>query len=106
MIRRHPDIKWLRRAEDIPELATRQLALLNSLWRSLKPGGRLLYAVCSVFSAEGDEVIERFLAAEPSASTPGIDAQWGEATRFGRRIATGEHNMDGFYYALLLRSGG
>ncbi|MGB1580190.1 MAG: 16S rRNA (cytosine(967)-C(5))-methyltransferase RsmB [Nevskiales bacterium] len=103
VIRRHPDIKWLRRADDIPALARQQTALLQTLWPSLAPGGRLLYATCSVLNAEGDAVIEHFLSQQQDASVIPINAAWGMAGQHGRRLATGQHGMDGFYYALLLK---
>ncbi|MBW8065832.1 MAG: 16S rRNA (cytosine(967)-C(5))-methyltransferase RsmB [Ferrovum sp.] len=61
VVRRHPDIKWLRREEDIPALARRQLNLLTRLWTTLKKGGRLVYATCSLFHEENGAVIQRFL---------------------------------------------
>lgn len=105
VIRRHPDIKWLRRASDIPQLAERQLAMLRKLWPQLKPGGRLLYAVCSVFAEEAEGVVSGFLESEDSASSAQIDGDWGEATAHGRRVAAGDQDMDGFYYALLTQQG-
>jgi 16S rRNA (cytosine967-C5)-methyltransferase len=104
VIRRHPDIKWLRREADVNGLQGQQLRLLKSAWSLLKPGGRLLYATCSLLRAEGDEMIERLsLLADHVESLP-IDAAWGEATAKGRRIAPGE-SRDGFYYALLRKTG-
>lgn len=105
VIRRHPDIKWLRRAEDITAAAARQRALLDALWTTLAPGGRLVYATCSILRAEGVDVVADFLAATPDAQERPIEAEWGEAERFGRRIAPGVHGFDGFYYALLERPG-
>jgi 16S rRNA (cytosine967-C5)-methyltransferase len=61
IVRRHPDIAWLRRAEDIAALAVIQAELLDALWPLLKPGGRLLYATCSVFRAEGSAQVDAFL---------------------------------------------
>src|SRR5690606_5084626 len=60
VIRRHPDIKWLRRHDDIPRMAAEQLRLLNGLWPLLAPGGRLVYATCSILAAEGEDVVRRF----------------------------------------------
>lgn len=104
VIRRHPDIKWLRREEDIAALAERQLGMLNALWPLLKPGGTLLYATCSTLRAEGDEVVAAFLEAATDANNPAIKAAWGEGTDHGRRIACGSDDMDGFYYALLTKT--
>jgi len=103
VIRRHPDIKLLRRASDIAALARHQQAILASLWLLLKPGGRLLYATCSVLHEENDRVIAAFLAAHPDASEPLISADWGRALAHGRQILPGEAGMDGFYYAVLIQ---
>ena len=103
VIRRHPDIKWLRRAADIPKLAQIQLELLHALWPLLAPGGTLVYAVCSVFDSEGRGVVERFLEREPEARAQAIDAAWGEAHAPGRRLAPGG-DFDGFFYARLRKT--
>lgn len=100
VIRRHPDIKWLRRPGDLPRMAQTQLELLHGLWPLLAPGGALLYAVCSVLNQEGGAVIEQFLEREPGARVEPIDAGWGEAQPCGRRIAPGG-DFDGFFYARL-----
>ncbi|HUS24814.1 MAG TPA: 16S rRNA (cytosine(967)-C(5))-methyltransferase RsmB [Candidatus Binatia bacterium] len=103
VIRRHPDIKWLRRDTDVVALAEQQLKLLGALWPLLKPGGRLVYAACSVLRAEGDEVMGRFYARAQGAELQTIAGEWGEATEFGRRIAPGG-DFDGFYYAAVQRT--
>ncbi|SFF22914.1 16S rRNA m(5)C-967 methyltransferase [Fontimonas thermophila] len=100
VIRRHPDIKWLRRASDIPGLQAQQLRLLKGLWPLLKPGGVLVYATCSVLHDECDEVIKRFRLLADGVAVQAIDAPWGETTALGRRIAPGGA-YDGFYYAVL-----
>lgn len=105
VIRRHPDIKWLRRASDIAAAATRQRALLAALWPLVAPGGRLVYATCSILRAECADVIADFLSATPDADERPIDAGWGRAEAVGRRIAPGDHDFDGFYYAVLERRG-
>jgi 16S rRNA (cytosine967-C5)-methyltransferase len=94
IVRRHPDIKWLRRAADVPVFATRQGAILDALWQVLCPGGKLLYATCSVFPQENDAVIEAFLARAPRARR----APLGDAA-----AAQGlpDAERDGFYYALI-----
>ncbi len=104
VIRRHPDIKWLRRPSDIPQAAAQQRALLDALWPLLLPGGRLLYATCSILGAEGDGVVGPFLATQADAHAVPLDLDVGEATPFGRRIAPGGAH-DGFYYALLEKRG-
>ena len=104
VIRRHPDIKWLRRPEDIPQMAAVQLRLLHMLWPLLKPGGVLLYAVCSTLAEEGAGVAQRFLAAQADADEIRIEGDWGEPCESGRRIAPAG-TFDGFYYLKLQRRG-
>jgi 16S rRNA (cytosine967-C5)-methyltransferase len=103
VIRRHPDIKVLRRAADIGPLAARQRALLDALWPLLKPGGRLLYVTCSVLQQENERIVAAFLAAHPNAHEHPILAAWGHARPQGRQILPGEADMDGFYYACLVK---
>ena len=92
--RRHPDLKWLRRSQDMPAFAARQSAILAALWQALAPGGKLLYATCSVFPQENEEVVERFAArthdARRLALPGGRPSSW---------LPGPEH--DGFYYALI-----
>jgi 16S rRNA (cytosine967-C5)-methyltransferase len=92
--RRHPDIKWLRRASDLAGFSQRQASLLDALWRLLVPGGKLLYVTCSVFAQENDAVMEAFVArgdgAKRAPLPDGEPAQW---------LPSAEH--DGFYYALI-----
>jgi 16S rRNA (cytosine967-C5)-methyltransferase len=102
VIRRHPDIKRLRRAEDIAGLAAQQARLLAALWPLLVPGGRLLYMTCSLLREENDAQVATFLAAQDSALERRLtDVAWGRACVHGRQILPGEEGMDGFYYALL-----
>jgi 16S rRNA (cytosine967-C5)-methyltransferase len=101
VIRRHPDIKLLRRASDIPKLAEEQKRILNSLWQTLKPGGILLYATCSIFPEENELVIKDFLEEHADAAEEKINAEWGIECSVGRQILPGMHKMDGFYYARL-----
>lgn len=103
VIRRHPDIKLLRRETDIAALADRQQALLAALWPLLRPGGRLLYATCSVLRRENEQVVAAFLAAQPQAREQPMIADWGRALARGRQILPGEGGMDGFYYAALIK---
>jgi len=104
VIRRHPDIKWLRRDRDIAAAARRQIALLSALWRTLAPGGRLVYATCSVLRSEGVDIVADFLDRRSDALERVIDAEWGLPEKHGRRIAPGQHDFDGFYYAVLERA--
>lgn len=101
VIRRHPDIKLLRRAGDVAHLVIQQQNLLEALWPLLAPGGLLLYATCSVLPQENTTQIARFLAQHPDARERAIDAPWGRLVAPGRQILPGANEMDGFYYALL-----
>jgi len=101
VIRRHPDIKLLRRETDIVSLVKTQSAMLDALWPTLKPGGYLLYATCSILPDENTLQIQAFLARQPDAREVTIKANWGIAQAAGRQILPGQQGMDGFYYALL-----
>lgn len=101
VIRRHPDIKLLRRESDLLQLPQEQSTLLNAMWQVLKPGGILLYATCSIFHAENDEVLNAFLQTHPDAKEEKINTTWGKELSVGRQILPGMHRMDGFYYARL-----
>jgi 16S rRNA (cytosine967-C5)-methyltransferase len=104
VIRRHPDIKLLRRASDIETLAANQGTLLAALWSLLKPGGMLLYATCSVLRREGEAVAQAFMATCGDATEVAIEAAWGQPAAVGRYILTGEDDMDGFYYARMQKA--
>jgi 16S rRNA (cytosine967-C5)-methyltransferase len=99
-VRRHPDIKLLRRASDLQELARVQGRMLDALWPLLKPGGRLVYTTCSVLRSENTEVVEAFAARRPEVLLPAF----GAARHF--QGLTGQANADGFYYACLTRAAG
>lgn len=107
VIRRHPDIKLLRRETDIAAMALRQLALLQALWPLLRPGGLLLYASCSILREENDGVIRRFLAGHPDAclSQPeGLRPDWPRPVEAaGWQSLPGVADADGLYYALMSR---
>ena len=105
VIRRHPDIKLLRKEEDIKNLAVLQLNLLVSLWPTLKQGGTLIYATCSIFSQENSRIIERFLKNEPTAKIVPIESDWGVDTGFGRQLFPQQEGHDGFFYARLTKNG-
>jgi len=89
VVRRHPDAKWLRRESDIASFAAVQAGILDALWRVVRPGGKLLYATCSLFAEENGLQMERFLARTPAARRR-CEEQW---------LPDAEH--DGFYYCLL-----
>jgi 16S rRNA (cytosine967-C5)-methyltransferase len=101
VIRRHPDIKYLRQPSDITGLAAQQKRLLEALWPLLKQGGKLLYVTCSVFAEENHLQIQDFLATQPDACETKLAVKWGHALPYGRQILPGESEMDGFYYACL-----
>ncbi len=101
VIRRHPDIKLLRRAADIPVLAATQLRLLTALWPLLKIGGRLLYVTCSIFQQENAEVLAAFMAQHADAIEKKIDVTAGVACKIGKQWLPGMNQGDGFYYACL-----
>lgn len=98
VIRRHPDIKWLRRADDIAALATLQAEIFDAMWQQLKSGGTLVYATCSITPQENSEQVKAFLARTPDATL--VDS---DPANPGRQILPGEEQMDGFYYAVLTK---
>lgn len=103
VIRRHPDIKWLRRPTDLPPLALTQRRLLDRLWPLLAADGVLVYATCSILHAEGDDILLPFLERHPDAKLTAIPIPQGQATRCGLRIPPGG-DFDGFYFARLRKS--
>lgn len=105
VIRRHPDIKLLRKGADIDKLSAIQVDLLNRVWKTLSDGGILVYATCSVFQRENDQVIAQFLAANCDAEIMPIEGDWGYSTDYGRQLLPTENGSDGFYYARLHKSG-
>lgn len=106
VIRRHPDIKLLRREGDIEALSANQRKLLAALWETLAPGGRLLYVTCSVLAAENDDVVADFLASQADAREDRVlhdynirDLMCERASGF--QVLPGTEGMDGFYFACL-----
>jgi len=104
IVRRHPDVRWLRRSEDIAQLARIQSELLDALWPLLKPGGRMVYATCSVFKAEGVHQIDAFLQRKADAQAVDVAGVTGHLLP----LADNEPNavaapLDGFFYALLAK---
>ncbi|UTA47924.1 16S rRNA (cytosine(967)-C(5))-methyltransferase RsmB [Simiduia sp. 21SJ11W-1] len=104
VIRRHPDIKLLRKPADIDKLAALQGQIVAALWPLLAPGGHLLYATCSVMPQENTQVMEAFLAAHPKAREVPLPSSWGIAQPAGRQLLPGAHNSDGFYYCLVQKT--
>ena len=110
VIRRHPDIKVLRRNADLGTNARLQLGLLSALWPLLAPAGRLLYVTCSVLSAENDEVVRRFLQEQPGATEEQVLPNYNIRDLMQRRacgfqILPGTADLDGFYFACLDKKG-
>jgi len=106
IVRRHPDIRWLRRPGDLPRLAATQAHLLQRLWPLLKPGGALLYCTCSVFQCEGAHQIEQFCATQDNARVlpaPGHLLPSSNITGL-TPVDNRLHDPDGFFYALLQKS--
>ena len=110
--RRHPDIKWIRRETDIFALARQQARLLSVLWQSLNVGGQLLYATCSVFRAENQDIIEQFLGKTPGARQINIDQSIPKGRELDAMVPILSHGQllpnhihDGFFYALLEKTG-
>ena len=105
VIRRHPDIKWLRKASDIDALVTLQQQILKETWSLLKPGGTLLYATCSVLPQENSEQIKHFIENNTDAELLTINNNNRlEEEPTGWQLLPDDKNMDGFYYAKLLKT--
>ncbi len=108
VIRRHPDIKFLKRPDDFKSLPKTQLNLLQQLWKTLKTGGHLLYVTCSVMPEENDQVLQSFIGQQPEAVIVPLNLPIGKKTRLGWQILPGQNvvensvgTADGFYYCLL-----
>jgi 16S rRNA (cytosine967-C5)-methyltransferase len=104
VIRRHPDIRWLRKKSDIAPLVQLQQEILQQCWALLSPGGMLLYATCSVLPAENHEQISQFLANNSDAILLPIAFATDISTQPGWQLLPGQHNRDGFYYALMQKA--
>lgn len=101
VIRRHPDIKLLRRPEDIASLADQQQQLLNNLWPLLKPDGVLVYTTCSALKQENEHQITSFLQLHPEAQENEVSSAPAERRSVGYQRLPGDNILDGFYYASL-----
>jgi len=105
VIRRHPDIRWLRRSRDVIAAIALQARLLDALWPLLAPGGRLVYATCSVLSDENVQQVAAFLARTPDAvALDAVPHAFGIASGAGRQNLPGQGDMDGFFYAAMGRA--
>jgi len=101
IVRRHPDVRWLRREEDIAQLAALQAQMLRALWPLLRPGGRMVYCTCSIFKAEGQAQIQEFLGTQGDALSlpaPGHLLPGGAPQGL---YDNPRHDHDGFFYAVL-----
>ena len=104
VIRRHPDIKLLRKESDLSSLQHSQKSLLESLWACLKPGGLLLYTTCSVLKEENQDVVSAFLESTDNAKYEGIAADWGVECDNGRQLLPSANTgSDGFFFSLLVK---
>lgn len=105
IVRRHPDVRWLRRADDVAALAKIQAEMLDALWPLLKPGGRLLYVTCSLFRAEGQAQIDAFLQRQRDACPRNDPRAPGHLLPLpdnsASAVAPGIALLDGFFYSLL-----
>lgn len=101
VMRRHPDIKWLRRPEDMITLKEQQARLLNRLWPLLAQGGLLLYVTCSILAEENRQQMDLFLQTHDDAEPQSLDVPWGQISGTGRQILPGENSMDGFFFCLI-----
>ncbi|WP_420599623.1 16S rRNA (cytosine(967)-C(5))-methyltransferase RsmB [Neptuniibacter sp.] len=104
VIRRNPDIKYLRQGEDIHEISKLQYDILENCWSMLKPGGKLLYATCSIFPQENERLVGRFVNQTSNVQHLPIEAKWGLEREYGRQLFPQENGHDGFYYALLQKT--
>jgi 16S rRNA (cytosine967-C5)-methyltransferase len=104
VVRRHPDVKWLRREADIEGFARQQSRLLDALWACLAPGGLMLYATCSVFAAENEAPVAAFVARQSDALRETLTFHPDVARRGAQLLPSlpgASHNQDGYFYALL-----
>ena len=104
VIRRHPEIKWLRTAEQLKQVILLQQRLLRRLWPLLQADGILVYATCSVLVEENRNQISHFLAEHEDAEVMALEFPWGKDQGVGRQILPGEEEMDGFFYACLRKT--
>jgi 16S rRNA (cytosine967-C5)-methyltransferase len=101
IVRRHPDVRWLRRPDDITALARVQAELLDALWPLLAPGGRFVYATCSVFRAEGQAQLDAFLQRQADAKSHAVAGFTGHLLPLADNANQLQPTLDGFFYALL-----
>lgn len=105
VINRHPDIKLLRREDDIARFADQQWRLITSLWQTLKVGGQLLYCTCSIFKEENQSLVEKFIAAQKDASLVTLDLPSAIDTGWGHQLLPNIRQNDGFFFAKIDKEG-
>ena len=103
IVRRQPDVLLHRRPEDVAALVALQARLLDAVWGTLKPGGVLVYATCSLLKAENEAQIAAFLARTHNAQADGLDTNFGHPSGTGRQRLPGEDELDGFFYARIVK---
>ncbi len=106
IVRRQPDVLLHRRPEDLAALIALQARLLDALWKTVRPGGVLLYATCSILKDENENQLASFLARTADARAEALDASYGHAAGKGRQRLPGEGGRDGFFYARITRQAG
>lgn len=105
VIRRNPDIKINRKPADIVELVEIQKQLVNNIWLALKPGGKLLYATCSVMPEENEHQMAEFLSTTEDAKEINLTVPWGKKVSHGIQLLPNKNSHDGFYYCLIEKMG-
>jgi 16S rRNA (cytosine967-C5)-methyltransferase len=104
VVRRHPDIKWLRRVTDLPELAASQRAIADALWPLLARGGKMLYATCSVFEEENEHAVTEFISRHSDACRIAFTLPGESRGQLLPAMPEAAQNHDGFYYALIQKT--
>lgn len=104
IISHHPDIKLLRKKDDIQKFAQQQISLLKSLWVTLAVEGELIYCTCSIFPEETNQIIASFLKSTPTAKILKINANWGIESQYGRQLLPNPNKNGGFFYARLSKT--
>lgn len=105
VVRRHPDVLLHRRVADLEAVVALQARLLDATWRTLAPGGVLVYATCSILAVENRDQVAAFLARTPDAAAEPLPGAFGRASGDGRQRLPGEQGMDGFFYARVRKVG-
>jgi 16S rRNA (cytosine967-C5)-methyltransferase len=104
IVRRHPDIKFIRQAKDLADICQDQQELLHATSKVLKPGGTLLYVTCSIFNIENSNQINNFLKTHPEFSEIKLKYPFAINCEYGIQILSGEQDADGFYYCYLRKN--